>query len=61
VHSVERLQNVPPAATQASDGTLQFTSKLEDLDYADDIALLSSTKYQMQRKSNLLNTYSMLA
>jgi hypothetical protein len=36
-----------------------ITSKLEDLDYADDIALLSSTKDQMQRKSNLLNTYSM--
>jgi hypothetical protein len=35
-----------------------ITSKLEDLDYADDIALLSSTKDQMQRKSNLLNTYA---
>ena len=35
-----------------------FTSKLEDLDYVDDIALLSSTKDQMQRKSNLLNTYA---
>jgi len=34
-----------------------FTSKLEDLYYADDIALLSSTTDQMQRKSNLLNTY----
>ena len=35
-----------------------FTEKLEDLDYADDIALLSSTKDQIQRKCNLLNIYA---
>ena len=30
----------------------KFTSKLDDLDFADDIALLSSTKQQMQYKLN---------
>jgi len=35
-----------------------FMSKLEDLDYADDIALLSSTRDQMQRKCNLLNQHA---
>jgi len=33
----------------------KFTSKLDDLDFADDIALLSSTKHQMQCKLNRLN------
>ena len=33
----------------------KFTSKLDDLDFADDIALLSSTKQQMQYKFNKLD------
>jgi hypothetical protein len=33
----------------------KFTSKLDDLDFADDIALLSSTKQQMQYKLNKLD------
>ena len=33
----------------------KFTSKLDDLDLADDIALLSSTKQQMQDKMSKLN------
>ena len=33
----------------------KFTSKLDDLDFADDIALLSSTKQQMQDKLNKLD------
>ena len=35
-----------------------FTSKLDDLDYADDIALLSSSKDHIQRKSEILDTIS---
>jgi hypothetical protein len=35
-----------------------FTTKLDDLDYADDIALLSSTKEQLQKKFNHLNRYA---
>ena len=33
----------------------KFTSKLDDLDFVDDIALLSSTKQQMQHKLNKLD------
>ena len=32
----------------------KFTSKLDDLDFADDIALLSSTKQQIQQKTDML-------
>ncbi|PIK55539.1 hypothetical protein BSL78_07544 [Apostichopus japonicus] len=32
----------------------KFTNKLDDIDFADDIALVSSTKQQMQIKTNLL-------
>ena len=35
-----------------------LTTKLEDLDYADDIALLSSNREQIQQKTILLNNYS---
>ena len=35
-----------------------FTSKLDDLDYADDIALLSNSKDCKQRKSEILDTIS---
>ena len=36
----------------------KFTSKLEDLDFADDIALLSSTKQHMQNKSEKIEEES---
>ena len=36
----------------------KFTLKLDDLDFADDILLLSSTRQQMQNKNNKLNTES---
>ena len=36
----------------------KFTTKLDDLDYADDIALISSTKEQLQQKTNRLTTNS---
>ena len=36
----------------------KMTTKLEDLDFADDIALLSSNKEQMQDKLNLLISYA---
>jgi hypothetical protein len=35
-----------------------LTSKLEDLDYADDIALLASTREQIQTKCNLLSKHA---
>ena len=35
-----------------------MTSKLEDLDFADDVALLSSTRQQMQTKSEKLEKES---
>lgn len=35
-----------------------FTTKLDDLDYADDIALLSSTREQLQRKFNNVSRYA---
>ena len=35
-----------------------FTTKLDDLDYADDIALLSSTKEQLQRKFDNVSKYA---
>ena len=36
-----------------------FTTKLEDLDYADDIALISSNKDQLQRKLNKVSKYAL--
>jgi hypothetical protein len=36
----------------------KFTSKLDDLDYADDIALLLRNKDHIQRKSEILDTIS---
>ena len=35
----------------------KFTTKLEDLDFADDIALLSSSLKHMQTKATKLNEY----
>ena len=36
----------------------KMTTKLDDLDFADDIALLSSSKDHMQNKLNSLNNYA---
>jgi hypothetical protein len=36
----------------------KFTSKLDNLDYVNDIALLSSSKDHIQRKSEILDTIS---
>ena len=35
-----------------------FTTNLEDLNYSDDIALLSNTKEQLQRKVNDVNKHA---
>ena len=35
-----------------------FTTKLDDVDYADDIALLLSTKEQLQRKFDNVSEYA---
>ena len=35
-----------------------MTSKLEDLDFADDLALISSTFKHIEDKTNRLNTYA---
>ena len=35
-----------------------FTTKLDDVNYADDIALLSSTKEQLQRKFDNVGKYA---
>ena len=34
-----------------------FTSKIDDPDFADDVALISSTKQQIQDKINIKNGY----
>jgi hypothetical protein len=36
-----------------------FTTKLDDLNYADDIALISSTKEQLQKKFNDVNRFTL--
>ena len=36
----------------------KFTTKLDDLDYADDIAMISSTKQQLQEKSNNITKFA---
>ena len=36
----------------------KFATKLDDLDYADDIALISSTKQQLQEKSNNITKFA---
>ena len=38
-----------------------LTTKLDDVDYADDIALLSSTKEQLQRKFDNVGKYAYFA
>ena len=48
---------------RTTDGNLtgirwKFTSKLEDLDFADDVALMSSTRQHMQNKSKKLEEES---